>query len=621
MNTQNVSPELPRKELVGRLQKGVFGLLFLLLLSFVGLFFVMNSTIEKHKIQQTKLNDLVSVVHHAEEHWLEWLLIEDRQLYDEGSLGHSSSHLHQVLTGEYQLIEQDLMMFESLSGDEIAGAKVLLDSLSHKFLLPLSEDDRTSIYYAIEVLERLGDELSEMSVIYEYERQVFVEKLIWWPIGAFALLAFFIVYWAASYVRQMRSGIADLHNIVDRHKHSIVGAHRSCIDEFTHLGYMLDNELETQGFDLALTAANLKLLEIVFSSIEEPFFVTNDVGDVAWMSAGAERLWISNSAAFEPVLGIYSGVDTPVGERVVDSVLLSDKETIVKLSSGVYGVKVNRLSGAPDSEEESLRSIIVLESKSEEAELKILHNSLQLIEKDIWTAPIRILRSDSPYVSFSQSLESIRRNVVELFEEVNNVLGDDNIEEVTKLQQIPFLMSQKIYQTEGLDDELIPQSDALVVCQDIHPELNSVADVSEQVRDSLLLGYELVLKRLQLVEKDLSSDVVLLNDVERWLNEVRVGVLSSLSATEGESANVRRRFSVDLEHDISKVQTQIEEMRAVAESSLSSLQSDRTIGSERLDLARESINEMVDKVQEIMDKTTPQVEGDSLQLLEGSRGE
>jgi len=134
-------------------------------------------------------------------------------------------------------------------------------------------------------------------------------------------------------------------------------------------------------------------------------------------------------------------------------------------------------------------------------------------------------------------------------------------------------------------------------------ELNDMAWLSEQVRDSLILGYELVLQRLALVEKDLSSDVFLLDDVDRFLNEVRIGVLASLSATEGESERVRRRFAVDLEHDISKVQGQIEGMRSMADSTLSLLQSDRSVGVARLDRARDSINEIVERIHELMAKT------------------
>jgi len=138
----------------------------------------------------------------------------------------------------------------------------------------------------------------------------------------------------------------------------------------------------------------------------------------------------------------------------------------------------------------------------------------------------------------------------------------------------------------------------------IQIELNDMAWLSEQVRDSLILGYELVLQRLSLVEKDLSSDVFLLDDVDRCLNEVRAGVLTSLSASEGEAENIRRRFAVDLEHDISQVQNQMEGMKTMAATTLSLLEADRSVGVARLDRARESINEIVDKIHGLMAKTT-----------------
>jgi hypothetical protein len=148
-----------------------------------------------------------------------------------------------------------------------------------------------------------------------------------------------------------------------------------------------------------------------------------------------------------------------------------------------------------------------------------------------------------------------------------------------------------------------------------------MAWLSEQVRDSLILGYELVLQRLALVEKDLSSDVFLLGDVDRCLNEVRAGVLASLAATEGESEKIRHRFAVDIEHDISKVQDQIEGMKSMAASTLSLLESDRSVGIARLDRARESVNEMMERIHGLMSKTAGNIsenKSDDVSIIKSS---
>lgn len=240
------------------------------------------------------------------------------------------------------------------------------------------------------------------------------------------------------------------------------------------------------------------------------------------------------------------------------------------------------------------------------AEFNILHHSLKLIEQDVWNAPIRLSRQDSPYAGFAKSLESMRRKVVMIFDALSaSSMQTHSLEKITKLQQIASLIDEKTDHNEQSANDLVVVNEAPFEVFNV--ELNDMALLSEQVRDSLILGYELVLQRLALVEKDLSSDVFLLGDVDRCLNEVRAGVLASLAASEGESEKVRHRFAVDIEHDISKVQEQIEGMKSMAASTLSLLESDRSVGVARLDRARESINEMLERIHGLISKTAPNI--------------
>jgi hypothetical protein len=185
----------------------------------------------------------------------------------------------------------------------------------------------------------------------------------------------------------------------------------------------------------------------------------------------------------------------------------------------------------------------------------------------------------------------------------------NNVEKITKLQQIASLIDEKTDHNDRSEKNIVVSE---VLFERFQVELNDVAWLSEQVRDSLILGYELVLQRLALVEKDLSSNVFLLIDVDRCLNEVRAGVLSSLAATEGESEKVRQRFAIDVEHDISKVQDQIEGMKSMAASALSLLESDRSVGVARLNRARESINEMIEQIHGLMAKTPSSISEDTI---------
>jgi hypothetical protein len=630
MNTLHSPFGAPRKELINGLQKGVVALLFVLLLAFAGMYMLMSVNLEKQNAQQEKLSELLGLVHSAEEHWLEWLLVGDRLIYSDSnsSKAPSSSHLHQMLVSEYRLMKGHLSDFEFTAGVDVSGSLALLDSLALRELdvLPLTDKERRSAYSSFEYLEALDDELLQISVSLDYERKIFVERLIWVPVAIFLILAAIVIMLAARFGRQLRSGFLSLHHILDhrKHGHTSVLPPRKIIDELTDLSHLVDNELASRDFDLDQQNESLSLIEKALSQVSEPFFVTNFQGDITWLSAGAERLWFRNTPLFESLFGIDSGLDDPTGERIADSILLSDQELKLNLSDGVYWLRVHHFASEPDDGSSGLHCIISIQTKAEFAEFEVLHHSLKLLEQDVWDAPIRLSRLESPYAGFAKSLESVRKKVVMLFDVLNSSsMQTHSLEKITKLQQIASLIDEKTDHNESsLNDVVVIDETPLQELQEeLQVELNDMAWLSEQVRDSLILGYELVLQRLALVEKDLSSDVFLLGDVDRCLNEVRAGVLASLAATEGESEKIRRRFAVDIEHDISKVQDQIEGMKSMAASTLSLLESDRSVGVARLDRARESVNEMIERIHSLMSKTVDNIsenKSDDVSIIKSS---
>ncbi|RBP81777.1 hypothetical protein EBI01_10625 [Marinomonas rhizomae] len=608
MNTPHSPFGVPRKELINSVQKGVVALLFLLLLAFTGMYMLMSTNLEKQNAHQEKLSGLIGLVHSAEEHWLQWLLADDRRVFDnEGGEEASSSNFYQVLVSEYQLIDGHLKDFKLTSSVDVSDSLVFLDSLLQKEQgsFSLTDEERRAAYSSFEHLESLDDELLQIRVGLDYERKLFVERLIWVPVCIFFILATIIVILTVRFSRQLRSGFSSLHGILDHSKRGHVSAFqsRNVIDEFTDLGHLVDNELTSRDHDLDQQRENLDLIEKALAQVTEPFFVTNGQGDIAWLSAGAEQLWFRNTPFFESLFGIDSGLDDPIDERVADSILFSEQDLQLDLSDGVYWLSVHCFVSESDEESETLQRLISIQTKAEMAEFNILHNSLKLLEQDVWNSPIRLLRQDSPYADFAKSLESMRRRVVMLFERLNSSsIQTHSLEKITKLQQIASLIDEKTDHNERSVNDLAVANE--FPFEEFGADLNDVALLSEQVRDSLILGYELVLQRLALVEKDLSSDIFLLGDVDRCLNEVRAGVLASLAATEEESEKVRHRFAVDVEYDISKVQEQIEGMKSMAASTLSLLESDRSVGVARLDRARESISEMLERVHSLMSKTT-----------------
>lgn len=600
-----LSSKYPRKELVGRLQKSVVSVIFVLLLSLSGLYLFIDMKLNEQNNKQKEIHAFLDVTHSAKEYWYELLLLERKDSVVEVD-STSAVQLQQILISEYDLIEQGVLDFGLHPVIDVSESLVLLDGLNsgNQIGFQLTQENKTSIYAALAVLKELDDALLKVRLEADYQQQVFMEQLIWWAVAAFVLISLVAILSATDFVRQLRSGFAGVHYVLDhrKHGHAAIYPPRNLVDEFTDLSHVIDNELVSRNYDLNDKEEYLSIVDVALSKINDAFFITNKEGDITWLSAGAERLWFKNTALFESVFGIDSGLDEPTGERVLDSILMQNEDLTLELSDGMYSLKVQRLEleMGSESEEGNQSCIISIQLKSELAELQVLHHSLKLMEQDVWDIPVRVLRAESPYIAFAQSLEIVRQNVTRLFDNVENVcLHTKPFGKITKLQQIASLFDEKN------NHNVMSKNDVVVTAEPsekVEAELNDMAWLSEQIRDSLILGYELVLQRLALVEKDLSSDAFLLTDVDRCLNEVRSGVLYSLSATEGESEKIRRRFAVDLEHDISKVQNQIEGMKATLDSTLSLLGADRSVGLARLDRARESVNEIIEKLHELITK-------------------
>lgn len=628
MNTPHSVFVAPRKELINGLQKGVVILLFALLVSFIGLYTLVSVHLERQNAQQEKLSELLTLVNSAEEHWLKWLLVGDRRVFNDQNqiVGPSASNLQKMLLSEYRLMSGYFSRFEAVASTDVSASLTFLENFSSTRPedSPLANSERAVVYDAFAQLEALNGNLLQIGVDLEYERQAFFSKLAWLPSVVFVLIALVVILLVSRFSRQLRSGFASLHHILDhrKHGHATVLPHRKMVDEFTDLSHLIDNELTSRNFDLEQQTRNLSLMDRALSRVEEPFLVTNDDGDIAWMSAGAERLWFRNTALFESIFGIDAGLDDPIGERIKDVVLLSHESVKLNLYDGAYLLIVQKF--ATDDlhrSTSSMQRFISIQMIFEETELTVLHHALKLMEKDVWNIPVRLIRPESPYSGFAKSLEIIRQNVTSLFESLNFVSqSTSTVGNVTKLQQIVQVFGEITHQniepvTKGIAlIETQPEVLKAALSEMVQAELSSLAWLSEQFKESSVLGHELALQRLALVEKDLSSDVFLLSDVERCLNEVRAGVLSSLAATEGESEAVRHRFAVDIEHDISQVQRQIDEARSMAASTLSLLESDRGMGLVRLDRAKESINEMLDRLYDLINKTAPVVMIDSNEL-------
>ena len=605
MNTRHSPFGVPRKKLVSRLYKSLTALLIVLALAFSGMYVLTNASLQQQADQQTKMNELLNVVNDAQEHWLQWLLIDDSEIYEaENVIKPIASDLRQTLLRGYRLIENHNQDANGVPDIDVTETMLFLESLlTEDNDLPLTSQERQAAYQAMTQLDVMNNELLRVKVAFDYDREVFSEKLIGYHLALFLFFALVAIFIVVRFARQLNSGFSALHHVVDHHKHRRSANHlpRQVSDEFTDLIHLVDNELSSRQFDLDQQEEKMVLIEGALSHVEAAFFVTNHDGDMVYMSEGARRLWFKDTTVFESMFGIDSGLDNPMGERIADSVLFSDQSVTLSLTDGLHKLTVCAVDSDGLGVSENLQRLISVQPKSDEVEFDVLHHSLMLLEKDVWNMPIRVSRQGSPYAGFAKSLEAVRHKVLALFDSINGAYGlDDTPQKLTKLQQMTSYINGQLADKKDLiqhDEALAEEFSAA-----ISVELADIAVISEQVRDSLILGFELVLQRLALVEKDLSSDVFLLTDVDRCLNEVRAGVLSSLAAAEGEGENIRRRFAVDLEHDISKVQDQVEGMKLLAASTLELLQSDRSVGVARLNRANAAITEMLERMTTLRDK-------------------
>ena len=601
MNTLHSPFGAPRKELINGLQKTVVILLFFLLLAFAGLYYLVNSNLQQQNSQQEKLSELLSLVHSAEENWLEWLLIDNLNSLQPGLQTNSASHYQQLLISEYQLIVDQLDAFPEVQETDLSGAIDLLNVFFSREIdtYPLSDQERVQAYLEFEQLEVLNEQLLQIGVALDYQRMQFIGRMVWAPVALFIAVAFIVILLASRFSRQLTSGFATIHHVIDhrKHGHASVLPERKLVDELTDLSHLIDHELSTRDIDIRHQIGRLSLIESALSAVDLPFFVVNEERDIIWQTRGAEALWSKNTATFESMFGIDPGLDSPVGEQVAESILLNEGELKLVLTDGVYTLTVERF--ASDDDELSQRYLILIQHKSESAEFDVLYNSLKLLANDVWDAPIRMVREASPYASFAMSLESIRVKVHSLLSASNGLgIHTEKVEKITKLQQIASLLDVKTDHNTSHAQETLPAVSSSLS----EVGVREVMNLSDQIQDSLLLGYEMVVQRLSLVEKDLSSNALLLENVSRCLNEVRAGVLSSLSAAEGQSDAVRHRFAIDLDHDISEVQGQIQEMASMIGTTLSLLESDRSIGNARLMRVRETVDDIVKRIELITAK-------------------
>lgn len=608
----------PRTQLVSTVQKGFFCIVLLLIISAFGLYKFMDVGSDQRSSHNNDLLSLENRLHHAEIDWLEWLSISDSQVSPPQN-AHSVEEIHNALMNEYSEINLQLSVLKKddyqLSDLNVDDVLSFLKKLEKKVKenVPISAQERSSIYDIIKKNNRIDIKLMEVEVSEDFNDAVFNHKITWLLFAVFSGLSIVVILFGYYFVRRLSKGLSHLQLVLERHKQGGLtqDANYHRIDEFTDIGRLVDNELSAREFDRQAAQDCLDVIQLAIGQLNAPFLIAKHNGDVVWVSQGLMTLWKNNIDKFEAYFEIDDGLDSPLGEQLSSRVLLGLNEARLLLIEGNYVIHIQRIGDVKMNLEEGQQEVsdyylMTLTSLSDMAEIEVIRKSAALMRQDVWSLPIRILREDSPFSAFSRDLEGVRQRVQSLIEcaQEKQNLADDKVK-ITKLQQIETLLNKEINDNHSYDE------DVLVVPKEVvHPlsdvqlldELGSMSYLSEQIHDSVLVGYELLLQRLTMVEKDIAGDAMLLDEVYRCLNEVRAGVLSSLAATDGESETVRRRFSMDLNHDIDTVQRHIESIKEMVDSTLSLLAADRSVGLARLERAKQSVVELGERIHVLLDK-------------------
>ncbi|REG82933.1 hypothetical protein [Marinomonas pollencensis] len=613
MTKQETAFNLPRKDLIGTVQKGAFALLLLLLIAAVGLYKFLDLEFEARTAKQSGLTSLMVHTSNAERYWYEWLVNDYAAGVNVSAAKRKENallplkllevytHIDLLLSRyqqanphhHFQNVKPELAFLEKMTGQNSA-IKVLKTRR-------LFVREKQQIRGYIQRAEEQGRELAEQQLALNARDKALLNDGEWGFLIIFGGVAVALLALSVFLVKRLGRGFQHLHVVLEKHQQGSFTSdqHYKITDEFTDLGHLFDSELSSREFTLSESEADKALITQGLSRITSAFLIADAEGDVKWLSHGFSELWQQNASLLEPLFEIDPGLDGPLGERLPETILNDEHDIKLSLHDGRYSLVVERLMVDADSD----AYLVLLPPLSQLAEIEVLRKSLELMVQGAWQYPIRLLRDDSPFQDFAVLLEKIRHSVVDLFDAVSSSDCDKMVDfEITKLQQIKTLLTEKINDNCEHSKSMIPVDNSLP--ESLVSELDEVSYLTAQFDDVVLVGYELLLQRLMLVEKDVAGQAQLLSDVDRCLNEVRAGVLASLSASEGDSDQIRRRFSIDLDHDISSVQKQIYSMQDAVALTLSLLESDHSVGSARLKRAQQSANEMKVRIDNLLVEMT-----------------
>ncbi|MFT2110255.1 hypothetical protein [Marinomonas sp. 2405UD68-3] len=340
-------------------------------------------------------------------------------------------------------------------------------------------------------------------------------------------------------------------------------------------------------------------------------------------------LWENSREDLSKALDIDSeSYDSLIGEYMNEIHFLSLAETNHKilLDSGVY-----QLDHTEVTQNDSFCGYVVtLEFISEKIELDVIHKSVRLMGSGVWNTPVRVKRGQSPLSEISQGLERIRQHLLNSDNNTDYLMGTSDLSSFDELDELDGF--EELDSTlEEADDSLLelgselndlsivpitlaaPKQD---VSDDFSSHIATVAlpdyaiweskfrsllakvsnELTENIESSVLLGYENIVQKLQIVHKEMQASSRALNDSTRYLNEVRAIILKTLISEQSNGEIERSSLAKDINHDVDTVILLLHELSEDEEKTIDLFRAEVDVAERRKEKAFSSLNDFDSKL-------------------------
>ncbi|GAB3480923.1 hypothetical protein GCM10027340_12560 [Marinomonas epiphytica] len=527
---------------------------------------------------------------------VEMYLIESL-LIGEGRSNRGVKSLY-LLQSEVRFIEEHIQKMPAFTPADYQSLLTFFEGLygvPDEQVFQLSESKRSELFHVLDELKLLHVSLMRASVQMKADRAALEQNALYYIVSISLLFLLLFLLFATMVSRRLRSGFHTINYHLGKNQYAQSAAAHSLSDEFTDIGSAVAKSSQEKEKGYQLLEQQKRITQQLFQ-VNNSVELLIDIEDgVQAVSKGFMAFWEQNRESIAEQLGMDATLDTPLGQVVSDVVLFADCSASLQINEAEYVLKVENLND----------NLILLQASLEplSVELDVLRNSLILMANGVWDYPVKVSESRACY-PFAVALESLRKQVLNLL----NALNDEfkvhgNYEETTKLQQITTYIRGGNNNNKGQPKTEIDS----VVVPEVVEHQKQVKGVNVQafsdVHDNVLLGYETVVQKLDLLAKDLLAEEVLLTNVDQWLQEVMAGVLFGLSSAQEESAQVRNRIAKDLAHDVDTVVEQIEQMKRRILASVDFVESDIQSSYARLESARTNIAGMLEHLGDVSEQS------------------